>query len=285
MRDSSPKDISHFALHSYRAEGLQEGSLKYQVATFINSKVVETLIVCLVFFDIGLLSLEAGIDHHLFCINGRVMPKPSSTQTTRHGDVTTEPRTYPRHAISQHAFDAKRITSLRNRRSSSQLSSLYQTHSSAFFVQESTLQGRHHDNVDAIAHGHGHGQNDVLMCETREGPRAHAIAHRCHIMSITILLAFLLEILLKFWVDPAHFLGHWFMILDAAVVVVSLLVDTLVLWLVAQNSTRDTSSLNMIVVALLVVRMWRIVRIAHGLLGYAQKQTMETWMDDAHDAS
>jgi len=257
--------------------------LKHNVAMFINSKLVETLIVCLVFFDIGLLSLEAGIDHHLFCINGRVVPKPGSTQTTHQGDITTQPRRHPHDAISPHAFDAKGIAFLGHGRSSSQASNLYQTHLSTIFVQESTLQGRHYDNVDVAAHGHGHGhgQNEVLMCETRSGPRAHEIAHRCHIMSITILLAFLVEILVKFWVDPAHFLGHWFMLLDAAVVVVSLLVDTLVLWLVAQNSTRDTSSLNMIVAALLVVRMWRIVRIAHGLLGFAQKKTMETWMDCA----
>lgn len=278
MRDSSPKDISHSALLTYRAEGLQEDSLKFNVATSLHSKWVETLIVFLVFFDIGLLSFEAGIDHHLFCINGRVVPRPGSTQTTGRGDVTTQPRVHPHHAISPHLFDAKGITSLRHRRSSSRVPNLYQLFArQALLLQESTLQGKHYDNVDVRAHGHGHGhgQNDVLMCETRMGPRAHEIAHRCHIASIAILLVFLLEILLKFWVDPAHFLGHWFMILDAAVVFVSLLVDTLVVWLVSQNSTRDTSSLNMIVVALLVVRMWRIVRIVHGLLGYVTKKPIE----------
>jgi hypothetical protein len=129
----------------------------------------------------------------------------------------------------------------------------------------------HHGHAEGEAHGehgaHGHGPDEVLMCETRDGHHAHHIAHSCHIASIAILFIFLVEISVKYWVNPDAFIHNWFLILDATVIIVSILTDTLVMWWVESSNPKniDKSDVAAIAGALLFVRCWRVIRIAHGL--------------------
>merc|ERR1712224_237825 len=60
-----------------------DGSCKSQTAKVLDSKKCECLLL-LVLVDIALLSVEAGIDHHLICVNGEVIPRPVGLPPPHH---------------------------------------------------------------------------------------------------------------------------------------------------------------------------------------------------------
>lgn len=139
--------------------------------------------------------------------------------------------------------------------------------------------------------GHGGGHHslpeEVRVCETPEGHTAHHILHTCHTWSIIILCIFLVEIVLKIWVIP-NYLANPFHKLDTAVVVLSLLVDTVVMWYIENerqkahaagggeaadaDSNQKKKQAEIIQGLLIMSRIWRVVRIAHGLFEQHHKQ-------------
>jgi len=412
---------------SIHHDGMEQGSTKSKVAKALDSKSVECFILLLVFVDIGLLSVEAGIDHHLLCIHGEVVPRPAGLPPPHHhffletdhyylhwdepekpvkalpasgkaGDDDS-PATIPQAAsgilqapwnslagpsgifaqIGAHARANKKpvehgawnwpvapMSSFPAFRAPVQRRDVSEDQAPVKLVAPyagSLAVGVHglgepvtvdpeglpdHDNYDhgppPAEHGHGehehgehehgehkhaephkehghheehgkheehgghgehgkhgehaepeghgehgghgehrehgeHGEhgahghhghpNEVLMCETRDGHNAHHIAHSCHMASIVILCIFLIEISLKYWVNPVGFCKNWFLILDAVVITVSLLTDTLVTWWVETYKPDRKQDIAMIAGALLFVRCWRVVRIAHGLAEHA----------------
>lgn len=116
-----------------------------------------------------------------------------------------------------------------------------------------------------IGFNHGHGGS--LICEDKHGHDSHHIMHTCHMLSIGILCIFLVELLLKYWVNPEEFCKCKLHILDLTVVVVSLVIDIYVSYLIEtggrQNGEQVVEAAT-ISQLLLVLRFWRIVRIAHG---------------------
>jgi len=252
-------DDPHHVLKKANSDGL-----KASVWKILHHRFCETLIVVLVFADIILLAVESGIDHHLLCINGHVVDRADGI---------------PAAHLASFRHTALRLNSMSNVRQMQ-----YQ-----FVPEEPPLHPEaqehvvdHHHDAHHDAHTHDHGLTDkVLICEMRDGHHAHHIVHWCHMASITILVLFLVEIMLKFWVKPKEFLGNKFMVVDALIVVVSLLIDTVVTWYVMSHSSRETAeenrgTLTLVVAVLLFVRLWRVVRIVHGLLNYIHEHSKHT---------
>lgn len=135
------------------------------------------------------------------------------------------------------------------------------------------------DNV-ATAGGHQSGADepDVLICEGPQGHTVHHVVHTCHSWSVAILCVFAAELLLKIWVIPG-FLQDPFHKLDCAVVFLSLLLDTVVMWLIDQmkkdQAARDKSrrEIDLVAALLLLSRAWRVVRIVHGLYEFGNKES------------
>jgi len=324
----SEKEVHH-ALAGIHHDGLEEGGSKSRLAKALDGKTVECIILLLVFVDIGLLSVEAGIDHHLLCIDGKVVPKPMGMPPPHHFflespngymSAHTAPMTsvmfpvlqqlkliqFPNGDDSRPRENGKEQSnsrmSVKQQRRGLTSSYIQQQHNKmhtnhAFLLDpkedahskdhgsvkhevstggESEAHGQHGEHTkeehgEHAEHGHHAHPDEVLMCETRHGHHAHHIAHNCHTASIVILVIFLIEISLKYWVNPDAFVHNWFLILDATVITVSLITDTVVMWYVQSHHTKiaghevSESDLATIAAALLFVRCWRVVRIAHGL--------------------
>jgi len=268
------------ALESARTgEHHEEGTLKYHVASILHSKVLESIVVLLIFLDIGLLCVEAGIDHHVICINGRVVSNTTNAVKPVAAWLDKLNLQLEHELESSHPMINEHELGSSQQGSGAGLASLRHNRGQGFKI----VPDSYHTRASAVQitsphdpHGHSRGHSkEVLMCDTRRGPRANAIAHKCHAASIAILCFFLLEISLKCWLDPEKFYKNWFTVIDATVVVVSLLVDTVVIWIVQSFSSGHTWQLTLIVAALLFVRMWRIIRIVHGLLGYMHEKQQQ----------
>lgn len=296
-------------------DGLEKDSAKAKVAKTLDSKIVEAFILFLVIVDIGLLSIESGIDHHMLCINGRVVPNPhaaSSASAVLLDTLTSwwEPHTdleevvQPKHALSlsdgsspyqQDNAEKREDPRLRHwRKPGSKMQPTLVGEEPHHEHDKAITTDPHHDHNDHSSggheevhghsghgHGHGHSEHEKLMCDTRHGHHAHEVSHNCHTASIVILVIFLVEISLKYWVDPAKFCANYFNILDLVVVTISLLVDTVVTWWVHANRPDSESELKTLMALLLFIRCWRVVRIVHGLVEHLHHQYEE---EEKHEA-
>lgn len=325
----------HAAVADLHHEGLKEGSAKSQCARILDTKVVECSILLLVFLDIILLSIEAGIDHHLLCIDGQVVPGPAGLSQPHHallqrswgplgwaiapmisaeadaaseavpktstgtGDIVVPEKEPPdedfgtlstrvkgtvlhvkhKHSLANEPVsdDPKGMKVIDNihspkgpdRKNLEHLDKDEHKETQHKEVMHHKHAGHHRGTSDDGGHSehgaHGHSSSRVLMCETRDGHHAEHIAHNCHLASICILCIFLLEITLKVWIDPVGFWHNKFLVLDFMVILVSLLTDTIIMWWVQMHEPSRAKELATIAAALLFVRCWRVIRIAHGL--------------------
>lgn len=113
--------------------------------------------------------------------------------------------------------------------------------------------------------GHGH-HGGALVCEDRNGHTAHHISHTCHTLSIIILCIFCVELGIKYYVHPEEFRSNPFHLLDAFIVVTSLILDTAVMWMIENERAKgvDARDIEYVSLLLVVCRLWRVVRIFHG---------------------
>jgi hypothetical protein len=139
--------------------------------------------------------------------------------------------------------------------------------------------GNHHagHTVEEDAHGHaGHATDGahgavvyppVLVCDGLNGHHTHHVGHFCHFWSVAILAIFLIEICLKIWAMPG-WLGDPMHKLDFAVVSLSLFVDVVVMWYLAEQETetghQEREAAEIVALLLIICRFWRVVRIVHG---------------------
>jgi len=197
------------------------------LAKVLESRQMEYLILFLVLCDVCCVAIEAGIDMKLFCVSGQLMSLP--------GSVRGDPMELSAHPM------VSRPNPLRV--------SLVQQH---FTVK--TLSVRE--------------EKEVLVCEGPEGPRAERITGIAHVMSVAILFAFLVELLLKVALHGRTFFESAFEVLDLVVVVVSLICDVIIEPMIensnAENKGKDLGALEVVGVLLILMRCWRVVRIAHG---------------------
>lgn len=255
--------------------GLDTESGKHRVGEIVENRWFEILIMCLVVCDVVLVMVEAGVDHHVLCIGGKVVPAPASEH---HGAASFlgVGSTFRRRLGQPQAA----LTILPNLEHSVILPNVgHHPHDPHGHHAES--HGHHEESHGHHEESHGHHEhpNEVLMCDTRHGHQAHHLTHTCHMLSIAILVFFLLEILLKLWVNPEHFMASFVHKLDLFVVSVSLIIDVVIIPYVESQVEEgkvgeDKKQDIEIVTGLLILsRSWRFVRIFHGF--YEEYHTIE----------
>jgi len=214
--------------------------LKNKFKHVLNQRWVEVFILVLVLLDVIFVSIEGGIDHELFCINGKVVPRPSSIPAEEHHEhesLIAEPSGWHVHKM-------------RLRKASPTLSA-----------------------ISLAATVFSHSDDKVLVCDTKHGHHAEHIMHTCHFWSIVILTIFVIELAIKWAVIPGYF-NSKLHVLDMVVVTISLIIDAIVLPLVGHGAKteeemeaidKEKGTILMVTALLIFSRFWRIVRIAHGL--------------------
>jgi len=209
-------------LHS----GLDQESGKHRVGEILENRWFEILVMCLVVCDVLLVMVEAGVDHNVLCIGGKVVP------------------------VSEHHGAASLVMA-----TSSVTRRLRQPQSALAVLDMMSGHDPHHPET-----------NEVLQCDTREGHRAHHLAHTCHMLSIPILVFFMVEILLKLWVNPEHFMASFVHKLDLVVISISLLIDVVIIPYIESHDVYQEKAKDFEIVAglLILSRSWRFVRIFHG---------------------
>lgn len=227
-------------------DGLNAKDGKRRVADALDHHWVELCILILVICDVVFVMIEAGVDHHIICVGGRVMPTGQLSGEPRSTAVSSPPRFSMRFSQSQNmlvadaagpAEQALLATALRH-----------------------ALDDGHHAN---------HRPSEVLVCNTRDGHAARHITHICHLCSIIILCIFFVELLLRWWADPHHFMANSFHKLDFFVVTLSLIFDVAIVAYIESHregaDMRNQREAAELVAGLLILsRCWRVVRIFHG---------------------
>jgi len=143
-------------------------------------------------------------------------------------------------------------------------------------VTESIDPQKVHDEHRRSAGGHGEKMPDVMVCEGPEGHTVHHMAHTCHFWSIVILCIFSVELVVKLWAIPG-FWHHFLHKMDIVVVFSSLFIDTVVIWYIEQESSvrkrkAHKSEVDVVTGLMMLARVWRVVRIVHGLYEYQLEQ-------------
>lgn len=106
--------------------------------------------------------------------------------------------------------------------------------------------------------GGAHGMEDYSC----SGHTAHLVHHHVHILSLTILSYFLLELTAKLIVDPKEFCENRYHILDFIIVGISWLVDLFIARITAK--LHEEGEILAVMAVANFVRFWRVVRIIHG---------------------
>lgn len=284
------------------------GYVKSGIHRALENSWLELFILLLVFVDVALVSVEAGVDYQAICIHGEVVPygSPAGEHLVHdeHGHASLLGKGMASNALSLPRAVRQRGSALDVEDFGIRLQPEHgpiwdqvgdragatagmflsgATAAQAELTQHAPVEAsvtEHQASFHvpaATGESHSHG-TPVLVCEGPEGHEVHHIVHTCHFWSVAILCIFTAELALKIWVIPG-FLEDPFHQLDCFVVILSLLVDTLVMWLIESMKEDDEEAmdkgqreLDIVAGLLLVSRLWRVVRIVHGLYEFSSKE-------------
>jgi hypothetical protein len=293
MDSTMPASKDRPAILGHYHSGLtEEHGHKTQLAKIMSSRGLDVLILVLILLDLVCVSVESTIDLHIACVNGAVVPlareKLIELGNSQTNDVESGAASLAQSSVP--TTDALVVTA-RGAVDTAEESSSPKIQAFDAFAPAGILDRvrrskamrprpppqRHLESLESLDHGvasHPRWQGNftpiafstkqmeeedetptALVCETRSGPTAHHIAHTAHKLSIYILVIFTVEIFLKIYVNPKHFFSNHWEVLDLVVVLVSLAFDTVI-----------EGMFEEVVEVLIVVRLWRVVRIVHGFV-------------------
>jgi len=226
--------------------------MKEKVRRVAENHWAEAIVLVLVLLDVVFVSIEAGIDHQVICVNPKVVPRPSSAVE-----------------FAQHIPVSFMATSSDRNSRGARLRSVATSFGGLSLATD-------------MAHP-GEEEEEMLTCDTRHGEEAEHIMHTCHFWSIVILLVFSVELSVKWWAVPG-FMNSNLHRLDFFVVIVSLIIDVIVIPYVeeqalqkenegdlhmrhqhAKEIDKEMGTILMVTALLMISRCWRLVRIVHGL--------------------
>jgi len=252
--------------------GLNRESRKYRIGRILESQPMELLILFLVLCDFSLVSLECGIYHRFLCVNGRMVPgahldAPPAQPLPASSHAAHEVLPLP---LSVHAAPSallqlsstgavKRLTS-ETLAVGSDIGGRDNASDSNMATSISKLVASLLSSGAVTQHPHRESEDLVLVCEDRHGPLAGKVMIWCDFFSVAILVAFLIELLLKLWVHPEHFKRSTLHCIDLFVVVLSLFMDMVQMVLHFMDIGVDVKILEMLLV---IIRLWRVMRIFH----------------------
>mmetsp|Transcript_16247 Transcript_16247/g.25768 ORF Transcript_16247/g.25768 Transcript_16247/m.25768 type:complete len:258 (+) Transcript_16247:3-776(+) len=112
--------------------------------------------------------------------------------------------------------------------------------------------------------GHGHAHHPkTLICEGPHGKRQHKIHQFCHVVGLSVLATFIVELMLKAWINLAQFIRSKLQVLDLIIVSVSFTLDFI--WPILESrhpEVLETRS-DMVRFMMLFMRLMRVVKISH----------------------
>jgi hypothetical protein len=211
-------------------------SLRHRTGLFLESKFVEIFIVWLTVLDLVCVGVEIGINSRYLCFNGiPVTPLEAGHEVTPgHENVFRIQEGYRR--LSYLDSDVLGLSS----------------------------ETRQLSEVTTAEHEEGeeeHEEEVYQLCEPEEAHFTETIYEIAHVTSITILIIMAWEQALKVIVHPHEMLFNPFNVLDIFVTYTSLIVDLVLLF--EGGGTFDL--LLECAGFLIFLRLWRVVRIIHGL--------------------
>lgn len=247
-------------LHDFSGESPRTArtARKKWLAEILESRAVELIIVLLVMVDAMMVLIEAGVQDHVFCVGGRVVECPPAA-------IPAEGAALAQARNLQDGMRAGQRAGLRTGLLAAQDWQLSQTHSHSLSQPHSPSSEHPPSGVLCP-----HPGEPVLVCNTKDGHEARHLLHVCHMISVSILCAFVVELSLKWWSNPDEFCSNFYHKLDLFVTVVSLLMDTVVYAMIEHyrdDDSRHDAGVPVIVLSALLIlaRLWRIVRICHGI--------------------
>jgi hypothetical protein len=115
------------------------------------------------------------------------------------------------------------------------------------------------EGIDSSSSHQKHSVHATMLCEGPHGERLHKLEHFCHEAALAILCVFVAELAAKAWVNYEHFISSSLHILDLVVVCMSFFMDFILPMIMPIGELQA----DVMKIPLLMVRLWRIVRIVH----------------------
>eukprot|EP00929_Paragymnodinium_shiwhaense_P000359 TRINITY_DN100604_c0_g1_i1.p1 TRINITY_DN100604_c0_g1~~TRINITY_DN100604_c0_g1_i1.p1 ORF type:complete len:300 (+),score=44.98 TRINITY_DN100604_c0_g1_i1:94-993(+) len=230
-------------------DGLEDDNPRRPMAKILDSHLMDACIFFLVMFDVLCVSIECSIDLHLVCVQGATvhmspsdLEKLAATHEGSHGAAMLDIGSSHLQKWGQKHLLDREYVGVESRQDLTELHSLSRP---LDFLQMGSSQ--------ALAAQHEE-ESEALVCETREGPLAHRIHLYAHIASIVLLSIMLVELTAKAYAHPHGFFTNPWLVLDLVVVSISWVLDVFL-----------EEQLEGVLGALILIRLWRVVRIFHGL--------------------
>lgn len=275
--------------HSSSSSSASHSSPKHEeggwLRRVLTSHVLDIIVVVLVVFDVSLVTVETLIDFHLVCIDGIIVPMAPHQVVDLVG-LGKVPASLVVHAtrltgLQDGSWGSSREMPASPRRLPVPVPGRVDELAPAPVASQgianddtATMSGQ---TRGAVVGGFGDVQApqasrvsfvettkraapesayaSALVCDARKGTTAYRISRRCHTLSLYILAFFMLELTLKMCVTPTEFFHSFLHKLDLFVVSVSIFMDTFL-----YNHFGD------IFTVLVLIRLWRVVRIFHGII-------------------
>lgn len=233
-------------------------SLRHRTGLFLESKFVEIFIVWLTVLDLVCVSVEVGISSRYLCFNGIPVTalEAGHEVTPGHENVFRIQAGYRR--LSDLDTDVFVLST--ETRHLSEVTDV---------VHEESEPEEHEEEEEE--------EEEVYqLCEPEEASFTETIYEIAHVMSITILIIMAWEQALKILAHPHEMLFNPFNVLDVFVTYTSLILDLILL------SKKGTTFYSVVqtVEFLIVVRLWRVARIIHGLFE-EYRGTRDTLIENA----
>lgn len=277
--------VHHSLVKAAEAEDTVEPStIKERVGAFLSNWKFEVFIVTLVLLDLIFTVIECGLDYHVFCVTPelihvgrdeiRSLDRTGAEAVAYFGEDMSHNNSNQNMRVINSSFldlwDPRQNEIVRQTVRGAAMLQVSKSTLYAFDLHRSNQpEGGGNGASDegeagASDEGEAGAHESTLTCEGPHGERTLRLEHACHVASVTILLIFLVELAAKAWVNLEHFVGSKLHLVDLVVVAISFLVD--VTWPIIRSRNAELGELqaDVMKVPLLLIRLWRVVRICHG---------------------
>jgi len=252
------------------------GSMKEKVLLFLTHWRFEVFIVILIVGDLVVTLVEMGLEYRLICITGELVPigrDQIKGLAAQHEALFTSYDSQPESSNTSLAYfslwpdlqkeAAKGAMMLQIGAGS--LAKLMDGPAQPEDIAEGHgVEGESAPHGASTEGGHGHAHHKgTLICEGKHGEKRHRLHFYCHVLGLSILAVFIMELALKAWANLAQFLRSKLQVLDLIIVTTSFTLDFV--WPIFESrhpELLETRS-DLVKVIILFIRLIRVVKVMH----------------------